>query len=204
VLARHGFGVLLVDARGHGQSDGQAMDFGWHGDDDIAAATRFLSGRADVDRTRIGVLGMSMGGEEAIGASAVNPRVRSVVAEGATGRNAGDQAWLSEEHGLAGVIQEQLSAARDVLTDVLTDAAAPTTLRDAVSDADQARFLLISAGALRDESDAVSYIRTGAPRRVESWTVPGAGHTEGLSSRPDAWERRVVTFLAQTLGVPSS
>ena len=38
VLARHGFGVLLVDARGHGQSDGRAMDFGWHGDADIDAA----------------------------------------------------------------------------------------------------------------------------------------------------------------------
>ena len=43
VLARHGFGVLMIDARGHGDSAGRAMDFGWHGDADIAAATGYLA-----------------------------------------------------------------------------------------------------------------------------------------------------------------
>ena len=32
VLAAPGYGVLLVDARGHGASEGRAMDFGWYGD----------------------------------------------------------------------------------------------------------------------------------------------------------------------------
>jgi len=32
VLARHGYGTLLVDTRGHGRSGGHAMDFGWWGD----------------------------------------------------------------------------------------------------------------------------------------------------------------------------
>ncbi len=43
VLARNGFGVLMIDARGHGESGGRAMDFGWHGDADVAAATAFLA-----------------------------------------------------------------------------------------------------------------------------------------------------------------
>lgn len=38
VLADDGFGVLLYDARGHGRSQGRAMDFGWYGDLDVAAA----------------------------------------------------------------------------------------------------------------------------------------------------------------------
>lgn len=67
VLAQHEFGVLLVDARGHGGSGGRAMDFGWRGDPDIAAATAYLANRPDVDRWRIGVVGMSMGGEQALG-----------------------------------------------------------------------------------------------------------------------------------------
>jgi uncharacterized protein len=29
VLARHGYGALLLDGRGHGRSGGHAMDFGW-------------------------------------------------------------------------------------------------------------------------------------------------------------------------------
>ena len=83
VLARHGFGVLMIDARGHGDSAGRAMDFGWHGDADIAAATGYLAERPDVDPERIGVVGMSMGGEEAVGATSTNDRIRAVVAEGA-------------------------------------------------------------------------------------------------------------------------
>ena len=38
VLADDGFGVLLYDARGHGRSQGRAMDFGWYGDLGVAAA----------------------------------------------------------------------------------------------------------------------------------------------------------------------
>ena len=49
-----------------------------------------------------------MGGEEAIGAAATDDRIRAVVAEGATGRTAADKAWLSEEYGLAGVVQETM------------------------------------------------------------------------------------------------
>ena len=45
VLAGDEFGVLMIDARGHGDSGGQAMDFGWYGDAGIAAATRFLADR---------------------------------------------------------------------------------------------------------------------------------------------------------------
>ena len=94
VLARHGYGVLLLDARGHGGSSGYAMDFGWFGEADVAAAVDYLMTRADVDRARVGVLGESMGGEEAIGALAADHRLRAAVAEGATNRVAEDRGWL--------------------------------------------------------------------------------------------------------------
>jgi hypothetical protein len=66
VLARYGYGVLATDARGHGRSGGTAMDLGWYGDEDVAAAVGCVAGRADVDADRIAVVGLSMGGEEAI------------------------------------------------------------------------------------------------------------------------------------------
>lgn len=90
VLAHHGYGVLLVDNRGHGESGGSAMDFGWWGERDLAGAVTFLAHRPEVDRGRIAILGESMGGEEAIGAIGADKRVRAVVAEGVTGRSAGD------------------------------------------------------------------------------------------------------------------
>jgi len=72
VLARRGYGVLLFDARGHGRS----------------------GGRANVDPGRIGAVGMSMGGEQVIGAIAEDERIRAVVAEGATNRVLEDHDWL--------------------------------------------------------------------------------------------------------------
>jgi fermentation-respiration switch protein FrsA (DUF1100 family) len=199
VLSRNGFGVLLVDARGHGESGGRAMDFGWHGDDDIAAATAYLADRDDVDDRRIGVIGMSMGGEEAIGASATNPLVRAVVAEGATARNAEDEAWLSDEYGFRGALQEQVEKVQDLVTDLLTSASVPVSSRAAVETSGDVRYLLIAAGTVAEEESAARHVAAADPNRVTVWVVPDAGHTAGLGVAPDEWERTVVTFLQASL-----
>ena len=201
VLARNGYGVLMIDARGHGDSSGDAMDFGWYGDLDIAAGTEFLLTRSDVDRRRIAVVGMSMGGEEAIGATATNPAIVAVVAEGATGRTASDKAWLSEEYGWRGAIQEQFEKAQFWVVDYLTESASPVSLRSAVADSGDTRFLLITAGEVPDEGFATEFIASGAPDRVETWNVEGAGHTGGLGTEPTQWEALVIAFLDEQLGV---
>lgn len=90
--------ALLYDARG---SDGRAMDFGWYGDEDIAGATAFLSDQSDVDADRIAAVGMSMGGEQAIGAAATNMDIRAVVAEGSTNRVASDRGGCPTSSGSA-------------------------------------------------------------------------------------------------------
>ena len=108
VLARHGYGVLLYDARGMGRSGGRAMDFGWYGDRDVAAAVSFLASRPEVDPTKIGAVGLSMGGEEAVGAAALDQRIRAVVGEGVTNRTDADKGWLTEAHGFRGWLQQRL------------------------------------------------------------------------------------------------
>ena len=202
VLVGNGFGVLLVDARGHGGSDGTAMDFGWYGDADLSAAIDHLTQRPDVDPDRIGVLGLSMGGEETIGVAAADDRVRAVVAEGATARTATDKAWLSDAYGWRGWLQEQVEKAQFGVTDLLTDASPPTALRSAVHDAVGTPFLLITASTVADEGHAAEYLRTAAPERVTVWTVEGASHTGGLHTSPVEWEERVVSFFDEHLGSP--
>jgi dienelactone hydrolase len=198
ILADAGFGVLMVDARGHGHSGGQAMDFGWHGDADIEAATTWLAARPDVDPGRIGAVGMSMGGEEAIGATGTNDVLRAVVAEGATARTAGDEAWLSDRYGVRGLLTEQLEKTQDLITDVLTSASVPSSMRAAVSASD-ARYLLITGGNVQAELRAADHISSAAPDRVQVWTVPGADHTGGLETAPQDWSDRVVEFLNDAL-----
>ena len=70
LLARHGYGVLLFDRRGEGESDGDPNLFGWQGERDVHAAVAFLEGRPDVDPERIGGIGLSVGGEMMIEAAA--------------------------------------------------------------------------------------------------------------------------------------
>lgn len=60
-LAAEGFGVLAIDLRGHGESQGGiGTDFSPMVQD-VRAARRFLASRGDVIQTRVGVAGASIG-----------------------------------------------------------------------------------------------------------------------------------------------
>jgi uncharacterized protein len=102
VLARHGYGALLLDGRGHGRSGGHAMDFGWWGGPDIAAAVSFLDRQPGIRPGKIALLGESMGGEQALAAMGTDPRIRAAVGEGVTGQQLADHGWMM--HGITGVL----------------------------------------------------------------------------------------------------
>ena len=200
VLARHGYGVLMIDPRGQGRSGGHAMDAGWYGDRDLTAAVAFLQQQAGVDRTRIGVLGLSMGGEEAIGAAAADPAIRAVVAEGATHRTAADKAGYLPG-GVTGAIQRAMDQLTYGTAALLSSAPQPRTLHSAIARAASTEFLLIAGGKAADEPEAISHLRGAAPDRVQVWTVPGATHTHGLATAPAEWTARVTSFLDQAFRV---
>jgi hypothetical protein len=145
------------------------------------------------------VVGMSMGGEEAIGSAAADVRVRAVVAEGATNRVAADKAWLSDSYGRRGDVQRGLEWLTYGVTDLLTPASPPISLREAVSVAAPRPVLLVAAGERPDEGTANRYVAAGSPSTVQVWEVPGASHTGGLRTRPLEWEQRVTTFLMTAL-----
>ena len=73
-----------------------------------------------------------------------------MVAEGATARNAADEAWLSDEYGLRGLVQEQLERVQDWVTDASPSVSVPP-LREAVETSSDTRYLLITAGDVPDE-----------------------------------------------------
>jgi uncharacterized protein len=203
VLARHGYGVLMVDPRGQGLSGGHAMDAGWYGDLDLSAAVAFLQQQPGVEPDRVGVLGLSMGGEEAIGSAGADPAIHAVVAEGATHRTAADKsAYLPG--GIAGAIQRGLDQLTYGTAALLSPAPAPGTLYSAIARAEATPFLLIAAGESVDEPDAVSHLRAAAPDRVQTWTVPGASHVQGLATSPDEWTARVTAFFDRALNVTAN
>ena len=97
---RVGYGVLLFDARGHGDSDGRAMDFGWYGDRDIAGAVEFVAQQPDVGE-RSHPRGRHVDGWRGGDRRGWRPTrgCAAVVAEGATVESAADRGWLSNAYG---------------------------------------------------------------------------------------------------------
>ena len=80
LLADHGYGVLLFDLPGHGESNGSVM-WGAAERDAVTGAVSFLITQPDVDPNRIGGLGFSMGAYILIEAAALDTRLRAIVAE---------------------------------------------------------------------------------------------------------------------------
>jgi dienelactone hydrolase len=174
------------------------MDFGWYGDRDVGAAVSFLAAQPGVHA--IAAVGMSMGGEQAIGAAASDRRIGAVVAEGATNRVAGDREWLPDVYGIRGWLQRPVDWLTYGAADLLTDAPAPITLRSAAATS-ASPMMLITAGDVDDEANAARHIAAAAPARVEVWDVPDTGHTDALRTRPQEWEERVIAFIADALAV---
>jgi uncharacterized protein len=197
VLARHGYGALLVDTRGHGHSGGHAMDFGWWGNWDVAAAVSFLDRQSGVRAGQIAVLGESMGGEQALAAAGSDPRIRAVVAEGATGQQLADHGWLPR--GIDGALERGMEWVMYTAAGLISGAPRPMSIPDAIRAAAPRPVLIIAGGAVGDEPIAARWFWAASPATVRVWAVPYAGHTQGLATAPRAWAAHVLGFLDAAL-----
>ncbi len=82
-LSKHEYGVLMMDARAHGASEGEIISFGKSEALDIRAGLDYLLARDDVDPDRIGTLGVSQGAVTVLLATAKYPEIKAVVADSA-------------------------------------------------------------------------------------------------------------------------
>jgi pimeloyl-ACP methyl ester carboxylesterase len=82
-LQRRGYNLLLLDFRGHGESEGRYVTYGDRETEDVQAALEYLQARGDVDMEHIGLMGLSLGAITAIIAAARLPQIKAVVAEAA-------------------------------------------------------------------------------------------------------------------------
>jgi uncharacterized protein len=195
MLARHGYGVLLLDARGYDGSEGDPNLFGWDGHGDVEAAVAWLRARRDVGDGRIGGIGFSVGGEVMIEAAATTAGLRAVVSEGAGVRSVrehllrGPRGWFSLPE----------AALESAAVAVVSGTAPPPSLADLVAQISPRPVFLIHAGegAGGEELNPAYYRAASAPKTL--WTIPNAGHVGGLEAQPQEYERRVVGFFDRTL-----
>ena len=195
MLARHGYGVLLLDRRGEGQSDGDPNLFGWHGERDVRAAVAFLERQPDVDQGRIGGIGLSVGGEMMIAAAAESSSLRAIVSEGASGRSVRD-ILANPDTSWQDVVGNGVATAATAL---FTDDLPPADLLGLVPRISGATFFVYGENGQPVERPANEAFYAAARGTKELWEVPGSGHTKGIEAQPAEYERRVVGFFDRTL-----
>ncbi|MBN1485707.1 MAG: alpha/beta fold hydrolase [Chloroflexia bacterium] len=193
LLARAGFGLLLLDWRAHGQSDGDMVTFGCREKQDLLAALDFVSARPDVDPDRIGLLGFSMGGAVMIEGAAVDPRPRAVLVESTYATLEEELAW--QMGGLpGGALLARLWG--QMRTGIEPDAVRPV---DRIGQISPRPVLLIYGaedGVVPPGSAQRLYAAAGEPK--ELWVIEGCGHG-GFAQAAPAYEGRLVDFFKQLL-----
>ena len=195
------FTLLLLDLRGHGESDGRDTSVGYHERLDAIAAAEYL--RA-VGYRPIGVFGVSMGGATAILAAADSPAIDAVVADspfamlrhavregarrrGYPARVSGPLAYLSCRTA-AWRLGHRFGAGDPV---ACVAAIAPRPL------------LLIHGEAdtlIRVDNAHALYAAAGEPK--ELWLLPEIEHARAIEADGEAYRERVSDFFRRWLRTP--
>ena len=196
MLVRHGYGVLLFDRRGEGDSEGDPNAFGWDGENDLRAALAFLRGRPDVDPNRIGGIGRSVGGELMLQTAAHTDELKAVVSEGAGIRSVRE---VLEDDGIGKWLALPFFSATTAGVAVFGNKGPPENLSDLVAKISPRAVYLIHAKRGQggeDLSGSTFYESAGEPKFV--WETD-SGHVGGAEAQPAEYERRVVGFFDRFL-----
>ena len=198
MLIRHGYGVIIPDFRGHGESEGERITFGHDEVRDVEATFQYILTRSEVDPERIGLLGNSMGSATALLYAAENPAIKAVVAQ-------------SPYATLEDMVQanvRRLGFPTFPLAPMMlffierefgfpVDTVAPIRHIGQISP----RPVLILMGGkdtwVNPEGGRQLYAAAGEPR--ELWFDPELGHLEFHEKRAAEFEERVVEFFDKYL-----
>lgn len=190
-LAEEGYGVLLFDLRGHGESDGRACNVTNAGPD-VAAAVAYLHGREEVDPERIGAVGLSLGAEVIIQAAAGEPGIKALVADGASTNRMEDMLPLPPEHRLMYV-----AAPMWWLSDRMAELMCGAPARPLVALVEEIapRPILFISGNEEPETFMNRRLHERAGPAAQLWEISDAGHVGGRVAHPEEYKRRMVSFF---------
>jgi len=194
MLAGHGYGVLLFDRRGEGESEGDPNGLGWAGTRDVEAAIAFLRERPEVDEDRIGALGLSVGGEVLLQAAAEVDGLQAVVSEGAGIRSVREAVDLP---GLDSWIVTGVIGLTTAATAAFTSDLPPRGLKDLSAEITIPVFFIHATPGQGGENLTPTYYEA-ASQPKQLWAADG-GHTGAIDAEPQEYERRVVGFFDDAL-----
>ena len=192
LLVRHGYGVLLHDARGRGKSEGVQNAYGWGWPKDIGGAISFLKTRDEVDPERIGALGLSTGADTVIQVAGQGTDLKAVVADGTYAGSFEDGQRIN---GLSPITPFM---ALEFTTVAATSGSTPGPVIEDMMKRITSPLLLVAAGPPERDAGEV-YHRAAVGRPVDVWYLPDVGHTAAIREAASDYERRVTAFFDAAL-----
>jgi len=202
-LLSHGYSVVMMDSRAHGESGGSEVTYGWKEREDVASIVRALQS-AESPR-HIGALGVSMGAAIALQSAAVEPKIEAVVAEDPFA----DLREVSYDY--AGVDVSPLlgktlfrPATISALNAIERSGGFPpddVSPEKAAASRSFPVLLICGTSDHRIPCRHADRIYRNAVGPKELWTVQGAGHAAALGRAPAEYERRVLSFFDRFLSV---
>jgi len=204
MFLKHGYAVLLPDARGHGESGGEFATYGIKETDDLH---RWISWLYDHDPPRcVYGFGESYGAALILQSLAVEPRYCAVAVEDAfsTARD------MSYER-VSGFLHLSRWFGKTLGRPIIASAAWYSRVRYGIDllqpsplnavQHSNVPVLLIHGVLDRSISPRHSLILAqAAPDHVQLWLVPGARHTGAWSVAHDEFEKRVLAWFSQHRG----
>ena len=202
MLHRHGFSVLLIDMRDHGDSSDEDGRYAGGTEEyrDVLGAWDWLRSEQGVSAERIGLLGISLGAAAVLIATGEEPGVAAAWEDSSYADiSVAIQAELAR-NGYPGMLEVGgVTMARLISGDDLRSRSPLEAVRKM-----SGRALYITHGQA-DERLSVGYGRAlgkeaeAAKVDVTTWIVPGAGHTKAMCLVPDEYEARLSGFFESVL-----
>ncbi len=198
-LSAAGYAVLLFDFQAHGESIGEQITFGYLESRDAQAAVKFV--RETLPWEKIGVIGISLGGAATLLAEP-KLEVNAIVLE---------LVYPTIKQAMQNRLHHYLSFVGDAVTPLFImqlqprTGIAPDDLRPITKIANISAPKLLIAGAEDKHTllaESQQMFQT-AKEPKELWVVDGAQHQDIHHFAKQEYERRVLSFFAQSFSRPA-
>lgn len=192
-----GFNVLMIDVRGHGQSDPARYDFGLKAKNDVLGAVDWLMARG-FQPGHIGAMGISLGGGAVNFAAAEEPAIGAVVGDSTfSDINPIIEAQWQNESGLPNFFLPGVFLMHRIIFGFNLHDAVPI---DAVRSMEPRPYLAVHCKVddtvLIEQAEQMAAAIPGA----ETWYVDsGCEHAQINTVMPEAYEANIIPFFVKNL-----
>ncbi len=200
-LIAAGYGVLMYDPRGLGESAGASITLGWEHRGDLPAAAAYLQSLASVDDARIAVLGLSRGAHIAVNAAYLQPDCFAALwLDGLGAQRMSD--YPGPRDGVE-KFERALNAAVLKMGELEAGEPLPPSFGQMLKELDRPPLMLVASGLQDFERRTYEgYLKLHGPSQT-MWLIENAPHTGGPGVMPDEYRRRMLQFFDQAFKRPA-